>query len=399
MVSRRVMLRVLTFDDGTPQPAVSYLEDGARARAFMEGRARAGRRQVLFGPAGEELLRMGSSSSESSAGCIDSNHIDGAGSGYTVELAGYSHGGAAEYAQAVASLSALAPAVAAQVDPESVFEALTVLELTIIRAYGGKRPRARPGTGGKPRILAYLQQRSGEWVYGEELAAVSGIGEWARRVRELRVEDGYPIQEQGGRYRLDSVGPEEQKASRWKLLNETRRRPGAARDRVLELFKMMVGDIVTRDDLDYVARIKEGSRRARELRDELGWPIESHVDARDLKPGQYRLVSVAAEDRRDVRQRLYADDLRHKVFERDGYTCQCCGRDRQLAGLAGDSRFYLEVHHLQAVAEELNALPTDRLNDLENLVTYCHGCHLKETSAFQRRRREERRVSGSQEEA
>ena len=47
-------------------------------------------------------------------------------------------------------------------------------------------------TGGGPRILAYLQAHLGEVVSGEELRAAGGfIGEWARRVRELDVEQGY----------------------------------------------------------------------------------------------------------------------------------------------------------------------------------------------------------------
>jgi hypothetical protein len=43
------------------------------------------------------------------------------------------------------------------------------------------------------------------------------------------------------------------------------------------------------------------------------------------------------------------------------------------------------------VAEELDALPAEELNDPDNLVTYCHRDHLAETAAFQRRRRSERR--------
>jgi hypothetical protein len=62
----------------------------------------------------------------------------------------------------------------------------------------------RPGSA-KARIRAYLVEHVGETVYGEELAEVSGILAWARRVRELR-EDGLPIVELGGsRYRLERL--------------------------------------------------------------------------------------------------------------------------------------------------------------------------------------------------
>jgi len=47
-------------------------------------------------------------------------------------------------------------------------------------------------TSAKGRISKYLQYLAGHVVEGEELAVVSGISEYARRVRELRKE-GWPI--------------------------------------------------------------------------------------------------------------------------------------------------------------------------------------------------------------
>jgi 5-methylcytosine-specific restriction endonuclease McrA len=129
----------------------------------------------------------------------------------------------------------------------------------------------------------------------------------------------------------------------------------------------------------------------RELRDEHGWPIDSNIDEPQLKPGEYRLVSDDPADLRDFRQRLYPEHLRERVFRRDGYRCQSCGRDRHAALRAGDTRFYLELHHRHAVAEELDALPSEELNDENNLVTLCHTDHAKETAALQERRRRERR--------
>jgi biotin operon repressor len=62
--------------------------------------------------------------------------------------------------------------------------------------------RRKPGPGAKSRIQRYLEERVGQVVYGEEIAAVAGISEWARRVRELR-EEGLAIEELGkSRYRL-----------------------------------------------------------------------------------------------------------------------------------------------------------------------------------------------------
>jgi 5-methylcytosine-specific restriction endonuclease McrA len=260
----------------------------------------------------------------------------------------------------------------------------------------GPRPRAKKGEGGGPRILDYLMDHVGESVAGEELRAASGfIGEWARRVRELNVEKGYDIEELGGSmYRLNDLVPDEARAADWQVLNSIRRSGGSARQRVERLLEAKVGQVVNRTQIDYVAdSVREGSRRLRELREEFGWPINSNIDEPELRPSEYRLVSSDLADRGDVRQRLYPEKLRQRIFERDDYTCQICGRDREKALAAGDTRFYLEVHHKTAVAEELDALLPDELNDPANLVTLCHADHLKETAAFQERRRQERKGS------
>jgi hypothetical protein len=47
--------------------------------------------------------------------------------------------------------------------------------------------------GAHDRLLAYMKVRVGEVVTKDELAGVAGISEWARRIRELRVEQGWPI--------------------------------------------------------------------------------------------------------------------------------------------------------------------------------------------------------------
>jgi HNH endonuclease len=256
----------------------------------------------------------------------------------------------------------------------------------------GPQGRAARGQGAKSKILAHLLARSGEVVRGEELAEVSGIQEWPRRVRELRVEDGYAITEVGsGAYRLESDQPDLDRASAWKTANVIRRRQGPAIERIAAFLEARVGTVVNREQIDYVAKIAEGSRRVRELRDEHGWPIASHIDEPGLEPGEYRLTSADPADRRDPLQRLYPESVRQAVFERDDYTCQACGRDRTKADAAGDNRFYLEVHHKVAVADELEALPKSERNKLDNLVTLCHTDHSPETAKLQRRKRASRR--------
>jgi len=287
-------------------------------------------------------------------------------------------------------LAEIADAVeAGEADRADLDDVIGRLRATAVREFG-PRKRASAGDGASLRILIYLKDHVGEWVHGEELAAVSGIQEWARRTREWRVQHGYSIDEKAGSYRLNDTEPDVERAKRWRLANEIRRRPGSASERLLAFLKENEGRVVTRDELDYVGKIKEASRRVRELRDEQGWPIESHIDDREMSPGQYRLASASEEDRLDVRQRNYPEGVREEVFVRDNYTCQKCGKDRQKAERSGDSRFYLELHHVSAVAEQLDAMPAEELNDPENLITYCHRDHLEETAKLQKRRREER---------
>jgi hypothetical protein len=88
----------------------------------------------------------------------------------------------------------------------------------------GRRPNAQPGQGAKARILAYLQQHVGEDIRGEDIAAMSGIQEWARRVRELRAQDGYDIVEIGkSTYRLERLEPDLARAERRHRGNPSRR--------------------------------------------------------------------------------------------------------------------------------------------------------------------------------
>jgi hypothetical protein len=257
----------------------------------------------------------------------------------------------------------------------------------------GLRPRAKRGEGGAPRLLAYFTVHVGQWLSGEELRAAAGfIDNWARRVRELRVEKGYDISERDDMYRLESTTPDASRAARWRMLNEIRRAKGSGFSRLQHLFEAGVGEVVDGETIAYVAKIRSGPRRVRELRDEHGWPINSNVDEPGLKPGEYRLVSMDPVDRRDVRQRLYEEDIRELVFARDDYTCQICGRNREKASAAGDTRFYLEIHHKRAVAEEIDALPPSELNRAENLITLCHADHVSETARLQKRKRRERKA-------
>ena len=65
-----------------------------------------------------------------------------------------------------------------------------------------------------------------------------------------------------------------------------------ARDKIREYLITNVGKVLTTQKIRKVAGISEYARRIRELRDEEGFQIKSHVDRADLKPGQYILETL-----------------------------------------------------------------------------------------------------------
>ena len=68
------------------------------------------------------------------------------------------------------------------------------------------------------------------------------------------------------------------------------------------------------------------SRRLRELREQEGWPILSHNDSTELKPGQYLLRGRPSEYHRAVQfSGGISAKLRAEVLDRNGFTCQMCG--------------------------------------------------------------------------
>lgn len=62
--------------------------------------------------------------------------------------------------------------------------------LNELRALGIARLPEDADLPGRDRILNYLRRYPLIVIEGDELLLISGIGEWARRVRELRVQLG-----------------------------------------------------------------------------------------------------------------------------------------------------------------------------------------------------------------
>lgn len=239
------------------------------------------------------------------------------------------------------------------------------------------------------RILAYLRLNVGHVVDGNELMLVSGISEWARRVRELRCEHGWPVytgvtlkelqQEEEGvevegvsiqslkpdQYILLADERDEEAAARWKYANTLRKSDLSVRDRALQFLRFAVGKPVTGEELRYVSGDKtEWARRVRELRTEFGWPVVTKQNGRpELPVGSYLLEM----DRQSpVHDRKIPDPVRAKVLRRDKFTCQDCNWHIDEWNRA-DPRI-LELHHIVHHAKGGE-------NTEENLVTLCNLCH------------------------
>lgn len=102
----------------------------------------------------------------------------------------------------------------------------------------------------------------------------------------------------------------------------------SAKDKLRRFFKKNIGRVVSSTELrDAVGRgVSEWARRVRELRDDEGWPIETHHDRADLRPGQYILAKAPPSKRSGVRfSGTISAKLRAAVLDRNGFTCQMCG--------------------------------------------------------------------------
>jgi HNH endonuclease len=249
----------------------------------------------------------------------------------------------------------------------------------------------------RERILCYLCRYQLTVIAGDELGVVSGISEYARRVRELRVQFGWPIfsgqtakemlREEDSDETGFLFGPElpaeairamsaddyilvgeqdRDAAHRWNLANTIRNLDLSVRNRLLRYLRESVGKPVTGEELRYVAKgATEWGRRTRELRTEEGWPVTTRNSGRpDLPVGFYMLEANRQSPPHD---RRIPDLERVSVLERDSFQCRCCGWEPTLRK-KGDPRSVLELHHIEHHAEGGS-------NEKDNLITLCNVHH------------------------
>jgi len=240
----------------------------------------------------------------------------------------------------------------------------------------------------RERILFYFRQYPFTVINGEELMVVSGIQEWARRLRELRVELGWNIvngvtasqMEAQGDFRFDEINvssmkpddyvlladaPDREAAYRWHIANRIRKKDMSVREKILEFLRENVGEAVSGEELRYIAKNKtEWARRVRELRTEHGWPVVTRNTGRPKLPIGYYLLE--ADRQSPPHDRHIPDPVRSAVLRRDGYKCCTCGWSHSEWN-PSDPRF-LELHHVTAHIDK-------GANTAENLISLCTVCH------------------------
>src|SRR3990172_13225152 len=95
-----------------------------------------------------------------------------------------------------------------------------------------------------------------------------------------------------------------------------------SKDKLRAYLEANVGKVLKTATLRKVAGVSEYARRLRELRDQEGMQIRSHIDRHDLKPGEYVLESLK---RIPMMGRGISPQLRNEILERNGFTCQLFG--------------------------------------------------------------------------
>ena len=247
-----------------------------------------------------------------------------------------------------------------------------------VKKLGIKSDSAAAQVSARERIRLYLTKHAGIVIKAAELEVVSGISEYGRRIRELRVEEGYKILTghsndpenmvhlKPSEYLLLDTQPDSSASRDGISPNRVRReKEGGSKGRLIRYLMENVGQVISSEELYYVAKASEFGRRLRELRTEEGYAIATKFTGRpDLKMAEYVLES--SERVADPHDRKIPYEIQKAVYERDNNTCRLCGWNHERWSKA-DPRI-LELHHITEHA-------AGGTNTQDNLAVLCSRCH------------------------
>jgi hypothetical protein len=139
-----------------------------------------------------------------------------------------------------------------------------------------------------------------------------------------------------------------------------------SRAKLREYFEAHVGKVLNSDTLRAVAGTSEWARRVRELRQLEGMNIQTFRDNSNLKPDEYKLVSLK---RMPVFESAISKEMRAFVLERNGFICQNCGV------AAGEEHPYDRrrvVLHIGHIIDASKGGPSDDPSNLRALCSVCN---------------------------
>jgi hypothetical protein len=146
-------------------------------------------------------------------------------------------------------------------------------------------------------------------------------------------------------------------------------KPGA-KERIRQFLLANIGKVVTSIQVRNAAgtSVSEWARRVRELREDEHWPILTHNDSADLKPGQYLLKETPPEKSAVKFSRPISAKLRAEVLDRNGFTCQMCGLTPGEIDPATGRNARLHIGHIK----DKSLGGKDELTNLRALCSTCN---------------------------
>lgn len=147
------------------------------------------------------------------------------------------------------------------------------------------------------------------------------------------------------------------------------RKPGS-KELIRRFLYSRVGEVVTSKQLRDAAGpgVSEWARRVRELREDEHWPIITHNDRADLKPGEYVLTGKPPEKPGVTFTRPISTKLRAEVLDRNGFTCQWCGLTPGEIDPTTKRKVRLHIGHIKDKS-------LGGKDELSNLRTLCSTCN------------------------
>jgi HNH endonuclease len=142
-----------------------------------------------------------------------------------------------------------------------------------------------------------------------------------------------------------------------------------SKEKIRQFLLANIGRVIESHELyDASGNAGQYGRRTRELREQEGWPILTHNDSADLKPGQYLLQNVPpAKGALKISGGISAK-LRAEVLDRNGFTCQMCGLTPGDIDSATGRKVRLHLGHIKDKS-------LGGKEELSNLRALCSSCN------------------------